>query len=425
MTARSARERVQKFIEFVPLPQVAVESLRVAPSESAGSQMARLLVPHEETTTHVLRLCNGAFRTPSQPIRNVAEAVERLGLTAIQSLVLGASVRDAFKPIGPACGLDIGQFWRHSLQTALTAQMLAERVGSEPAQEAFAAGLIHDVGLLLMSSIYGEGYRTFLQSEPPSDDWVPHEHDRFGTDHAEAGSIWCQMHGIPDRIEESVRRHHDRGLATHTPAPGEQLLLVVALADRMSQLGIEPHVGLSRRRVESKNRLLIALGLHPVDLTFASCSAIESLHEISTILGIDAGSELDILRDANRRLRESYQELEQLLIESPLHSREELIRQVLDAICATFSHYINNATTTIMGHSELVEMAVRRGTLVDPDGRLVESMRMIENAVVNISAVLTEMKLLGKFEVVPYHDRAQILNIDEKVRRRVEQAQPH
>ena len=48
-------------------------------------------------------------------------------------------------------------------------------------------------------------------------------------------------------------------------------------------------------------------------------------------------------------------------------------------------------------------------------------MRMIENAVINISAVLTEMKLLGKFEGVPYHDRAQILNIDEKVKKRVEQ----
>ena len=74
-----------------------------------------------------------------------------------------------------------------------------------------------------------------------------------------------------------------------------------------------------------------------------------------------------------------------------------------------------------MGHSELVEMAVRRGTIDDPDGRLVDSMRMIENAVLNISAVLAEMKLLGKFEVIPYHDRAQILNIDEKVKKRVEQ----
>ena len=99
---------------------------------------------------------------------------------------------------------------------------------------------------------------------------------------------------------------------------------------------------------------------------------------------------------------------------------EKATRAILDAICATFSHYLNNATTTILGHAELVQMAVQRGLVSDPDGRLVESMRRVESAVINISAVLTEMKQLTHFDIVSYHDRARILNIEEGVRRRVD-----
>ncbi len=421
MSGLTVRDRILRLSELYCLPDVAQECLRVEDTETAPGEFASRLGQSTETTSTVLQLCNVPMRGLATPMRNIPEAVERLGLPAMRALVLAVCLREAFRRPEPAQVLDLTHFWRHSVETALTAQLLAERSGCQPPQEAFAAGLCHDVGLLLMGHVFGESYRTFLNGELPTQDWVPHENDRFGIDHAEAGAWWCQTQHVPEPICEAVRRHHDRGLATRGVVPEERLTFVTALADRVSNLGCEPHTPLTRRRVESKNRILTALGLHPIDLTFTSRGAIESLHEMGTILRFNVGNEFDILSHANQRLREVYAELEHLMLEAPIASREELIHHVLDAICATFSHYINNATTTIMGHSELVEMAVRRGTLDDPDGRLVDSMRMIENAVINISAVLTEMKLLGKFEVVPYHDRAQILNIDEKVKKRVEQ----
>lgn len=421
MDGLAVRDKILRLNQLYCLPEVAVSCLKLADGPASGRELAALLADSPENASTVLRLCNAPLRDLSTPLRNITEAVERLGFPAVRAVVLSLSIREAFQRPEPGNVIDLTYFWRHSVETALTAQMLAERCGCQPPQEAFAAGLFHDVGLLLMAHVFGESYRSFLKSDLPTQDWVPHENDRFGIDHAEAGSWWCQTQGVPESICDAVRRHHDRGLATRGVTPEERLVLVTALADRVSNLGCEPHIPLTRRRVESKGRILTALGLHPIDLTFTSRAAIEALHDMGALLQLHVGDEIDILSHANQRLREVYSELEQLLLEAPVASREELIHHVLDAICATFSHYINNATTTIMGHSELVEMAVRRGTLEDPDGRLVDSMRMIENAVINISAVLTEMKLLGKFEVIPYHDRAQILNIDEKVKKRVEQ----
>lgn len=419
MDGLAVRDKILRLKELYSLPDAAVRCLKLADNSEAVRDLSAIIEQSPEYSSAVLRLCNSPLRESSTPLRNITEAVERLGFPAVRAIVLSVTVREAFQRPEPGNVLDVTFFWRHSVETALVAQMLAERSGCQPPQEAFAAGLYHDVGLLLMAHVFGESYRAFLKSDLPTQDWVPHENDRFGIDHAEAGSWWCQTQGLPESICDAVRRHHDRGLATRGVTPDERLVLVTALADRVSNLGCEPRIPLTRRRVESKGRILTALGLHPIDLTFSCRSAMESLHEMGAILKLHVGEEIDILSHANQRLREVYAELELLLLESPVASREELIHHVLDAICATFSHYINNATTTIMGHSELVEMAVRRGTLDDPDGRLVDSMRMIENAVLNISAVLTEMKLLGKFEVVPYHDRAQILNIDEKVKRRV------
>lgn len=425
MRGLEVRDKILRLNQLYCLPDTAAQCLRLADGSTSSREFATLLSQLTDDSSAILRLCNAPSREMSTPLRNIPEAIERLGIPAVRAALLAVTLRDAYQRPEPGQVVDMTQFWRHSVETALTAQMLAERSGCQPPQEAFTAGLYHDVGLLLMAHVFGESYRVFLHSDFPTQDWVPHENDRFGIDHAEAGSWWCQTQGMPGHICEAVRRHHDRGLARRGVTPEERLTLVTALADRMSNLGCEPRIALTRRHVESQSRILNAIGLHPVDLTFASRSAIESLHEMGAVLRLQVGSEIDILGHANQRLREVYSELEQIVLESPVASREEIIHHVLDATCATFSHYINNATTTIMGHSELVEMAVRKGTLEDPDGRLVGSMRMIENAVINISAVLTEMKLLGKFEVVPYHDRAQILNIDEKVKKRVEQLIQH
>ncbi len=422
MDGLEIRDKILRLNQVYCLPDLAVRCLNLSDGPVVSREFAQILAGKPEQATAVLRLCNAPLRDSSAPLRNITEAVERLGLPAVRALVLSVTLREAFCRPEVEHFVDLTIFWRHSVETAFTAHMLGERSGCQPPLEAFAAGLYHDVGLLLMGHVFGESYRAFHKSDLPTQDWVSHENDRFGIDHAEAGGWWCQTQGLPGSICDAVRRHHDRGLATRGVAPEDRLVLVTALADRVSNLGCEPRIPLTRRRVESKGRILTALGLHPIDLTFSCRNAIESLHELGEILKLNVGEEIDILGHANQRLRDVYAELEQLLLESPIASREELIHHVLDAICATFSHYINNATTTIMGHSELVEMAVRRGTLEDPDGRLVDSMRMIENAVLNISAVLTEMKLLGKFEVVPYHDRAQILNIDEKVKKRVEES---
>ena len=77
-----------------------------------------------------------------------------------------------------------------------------------------------------------------------------------------------------------------------------------------------------------------------------------------------------------------------------------------------------NALTRLEG------MSGHNGQYADSEGRLVQSMRMIERSVCTITAVLHEMKILRDFDVVSYHDRAKILDIDAKVKRRMETMLP-
>ena len=136
-------------------------------------------------------------------------------------------------------------------------------------------------------------------------------------------------------------------------------------------------------------------------------------------LEIEIGSPSEIITKANQRLHELYLEMERLVLSTASTKKEEMARELLDAICATFSHHINNACTTVMGHSELVELAVSRGNVPDADGTVTTSMKSIQDAVAVISAVLAELKSLAYYDLVSYHDRAKILNIDEQVKMRL------
>jgi hypothetical protein len=72
-----------------------------------------------------------------------------------------------------------------------------------------------------------------------------------------------------------------------------------------------------------------------------------------------------------------------------------------------------------MGHAQLLEMALQRDQFPDPDNRIAAAMRAIQNSVINITAVLDELKETPTYKVVNYHERSKILDVDAKIRHRI------
>ena len=419
MATAEARAKILSVSELYTLPQTLVEVLRIADCpQSSAYDLSQIILRDAPITARLLKMANSAMYGRSGQVKTVHQAVVLLGFRSVKSVVLSTSVYDVFGKDKDSAPLDLTQFWLHSLECATTAQLLAAKIGHQPQEEAFVAGLLHDLGILLMGRAFGGDYGQFLAEENCGEDWLDAESERFGVDHREAGALLFTSWSLPEKLIEVIAQHHD-ALESPTPERFDTLTLLVALSDRTSHHRIEPSCTLSAARIAQKHRVLEKLGLSALDLSSVESWIADNLTSVAKHLDIEIGSPAEIVAKANQRLHELYLEMEQLVLSTASTQRDEMARELLDAVCATFSHHINNASTTIMGHSELVELAVSRGYVPDADGTVCASMKSIQDAVAVISAVLAELKSLAYYDLVSYHDRAKILDIDEQVKLRL------
>jgi putative nucleotidyltransferase with HDIG domain len=183
----------------------------------------------------VLKLTNSAFYGLAREIDSVRQAVVVVGLEAIKNLVLSASVLDMFK------GKNIDQefqekFWRHSLATAFCSRLLAKRLrknGVVDPDTAFSAGLLHDIGKIIMSCFLAEEYRKFtdIRNQDRRSATFEIEEHALGYTHAQIGSLLAAQWKLPHKLSEAIEFHHrPQSSQAEEPIPH-----VVYLADYLSK----------------------------------------------------------------------------------------------------------------------------------------------------------------------------------------------
>jgi putative nucleotidyltransferase with HDIG domain len=200
-------------------------------------------------TANVVKLVNSAFFGARQPITTADRAVAYLGLDTLGVLVLGHS---AFKS-GVATGIpgfSLERLWQHSLDTAMAARTVAlcENLSPAQAEEAFLAGMLHDVGKVVFAT------------RPPEavDDPAGSAEEaiaRMEAQHAEVGAYLLGLWGFPNPIVEAVAFHHAPSQAA---ADGLNLPRIIHIADRLVHRN-EVRAGTFEPRLESE--LLETLGL--------------------------------------------------------------------------------------------------------------------------------------------------------------------
>jgi HD-like signal output (HDOD) protein/ActR/RegA family two-component response regulator len=161
-------------------------------------------------TAKMLQLVNSAFFGLRRHVSSPVEAVKLLGLDTIKALVLSLQIFSRFdqKQEG-AFSLDV--LWQHSLATSTCAKRIAQEEQQERhvADHAFMAGLLHDVGKLVLAANLPELYRAALVQvqEQGTTEWEA-ERALLGTTHAEVGAYLLGLWGLPDPIVEALAFHH-------------------------------------------------------------------------------------------------------------------------------------------------------------------------------------------------------------------------
>jgi HD-like signal output (HDOD) protein len=207
------KHRIEKLGQLPTLPQVVqrIVSMIDRP-ETSAEDLGRLIEKDQVLSAKVLQLANSPFYGFPARIASVSHAVVVLGLNVVKGLALGASVFDMMR----AAGMD--QLWRHSLGVAMTAHILATRVGHKNPEELFVAGLLHDLGKVVVYVKLPETASRIAQAVRERDLYMLEaEQEILGLTHAEVAGWLATAWHLPTVLKEPIMYHHHPHLATGAP----------------------------------------------------------------------------------------------------------------------------------------------------------------------------------------------------------------
>jgi putative nucleotidyltransferase with HDIG domain len=411
--------------ELASLPQTLAEVIRVTKDDRSSAQdLANIILHDPGLTTKVLRIVNSPFYGARREITTLTQAVVTLGMRAVSALALSTSIYDLTGKW--QLTIDRLRFWRHSLEVAIGARLIAQQGAYPHPEEAFIAGLLHDIGILVLEKSFPEKYERLWKETISGEKLYELEEKTWGTNHAKVGQFLLEQWHLPSVLTEAVGHHHLE-LVGQSAEPDLRLTQVVALANRLAQFTIGKTRPEHNYDPETRDGLARALGIDGPSLQKIHEILVQKTVEEARLLEINIGTPEDILIEANRLIYNQYLTVENLLREKQ-EMQQEIARtklekaalETLKTISATFNHYINNAAATILGRAQLVELGIKSGDVVDKNGSAEMAMGIIVNGVATITMVMDELKNLSKYKTTVYHDDTYILDIEDKVKRRLE-----
>jgi putative nucleotidyltransferase with HDIG domain len=239
-----------------PLPTIVHHLLSVTQSpDSSAQHVARALSRDPGVAAKVLRVANSPFYGASREITQVSRAVVMLGARGVRSLVLGICAREAMMTVAQQTP-EHARLWHHAIASAAAGELLARQIGFQPAEEAFVAGLLHDVGQLAMATFNPDALGAVMLEYAPQARRLELERERFGMDHAQAGYQILSRWGLPEPLCRAARCHHDSDVQWRPDA--DRLVAITVLANAMAHIagfGLDTPA-IEARHLEAAARLL-------------------------------------------------------------------------------------------------------------------------------------------------------------------------
>lgn len=208
-TGLTAKELVTGSIRLVSLPEVCirVNEMLDEPAVTAAD-LGKVISQDTSLTARLLKIVNSSYYGFQARVETVSRAVTVVGLRELRGLVIAASAVETFSNV-PDEILNKVRFWRHSLYCGVIARLLAEKCNVLHSERLFVAGLLHDIGKLVIAQrLPLETKNVVQQSESEGRLGLEVEQEILGFDHAEVGGELMKAWNMPDTLFESVAYHH-------------------------------------------------------------------------------------------------------------------------------------------------------------------------------------------------------------------------
>jgi putative nucleotidyltransferase with HDIG domain len=285
--AKNQFNNADHYIDLVkhlpPAPTVAIELLGLFDDPDRDiDRIVELISLDPSLTLEVLKRCGKASSGANIDTGDMFEVVARLGfydVYCVVAAVVGARAMSMGK--SQTC-LDTANLWRHSVATAVSAAVLAGHL-KETEAVAFTAGLLHDIGKLVLVSVEHSRYadiinRTGTFGPLPAEA----EHSTFGVSHAHVGARLLSRWGLPDGITAATLHHHN---SPELAEPYQRLAAMINFANCLAQQIVEPKADL-KEFLEQNSEVMAFLQLKPDHVPAIIAQIQNDMQRVEGLLGL-------------------------------------------------------------------------------------------------------------------------------------------
>jgi HD-like signal output (HDOD) protein len=209
---RKIRQSLESISTIPTLPVVIDKLTRLLQNpKTSAEEVGKAITTDQALASKVLKLVNSAFYGFPGRISTITHAIVILGFSTVKNVVLTASIFDAFRKQGTGIdGFDLEHFWLHSIACGAAAQSIAKITGNNQKEECFIAGLIHDIGKIILCQYLPDDFRdTYLYAKEHSVLFFESEQALFDVNHQEIGSFLAQRWNLPKDLQNAIKFHHD------------------------------------------------------------------------------------------------------------------------------------------------------------------------------------------------------------------------
>jgi len=229
MDAKTFLKKLDRIPDIPTLPAVALKVNRMLQDyDTPIKELSKIIEKDQAMVSKILRLVNSAFYGFRSRISNISHAVTVLGFNTLRNAVVSVSIIDAFSGKEAAEGFDLMDFWKHSVAVAMTSKHLAEKTRLVAPDEAFVAGVLHDVGKVVLAQYFKDLFgQVWVATREQGLSFYEAEKKLLPANHAQIGGHLVKKWQLPVSLVEAISYHHAvRKSATHF-----NLLMVVHVAD--------------------------------------------------------------------------------------------------------------------------------------------------------------------------------------------------
>lgn len=248
-------------IENLPTLPVMVQQVQklINSPNSSMNQIGALISKDQAIAARVIRLVNSAFYGLGRKVSSIPQAIVVLGLNTVKNLVTGISIINMFDAANSATLFNRDMLWLHSLGCAMGARLLAKNLGRNETEDYFLAGLLHDIGILILDQFFHDEFITVLAyAKEKKLDYYSAEQKVLDYTHCDVGAIVAEKWKIPDFLIQTMRYHHTS--VNNNPEINCDVINIVHIAD-IAATNAGYHMGFQLGKVRFFEHALTVTGV--------------------------------------------------------------------------------------------------------------------------------------------------------------------